>query len=198
MKRMVAGWLAILGLAAFPFGAAGQGEPKKSDDPQTIVIEYRDGTRQTIRLEKKWWEILNILLPPVPAPVQSPEAKAPAAKSGETASVRKPEIPPEPVPKPVIIDVSGKWINWRQGEKKVYTMRLIQEGRRIQGLHRLSPKYVIDGTIEGNVAKGTWSSPDEVGEFIFEFSEDGRSFRGRWNTTKDLKNWKFGWNGRRE
>ena len=84
------------------------------------------------------------------------------------------------------------------GGKQVYTMRLVQTGRRVRGLHRLDPSYGIDGSLEGNVLKGTWSSPDEVGEFLFELSEDGRNFQGRRNTTNDLKNWKLGWNGRRQ
>ena len=71
--------------------------------------------------------------------------------------------PPAPKIKDVILDVSGKWINWRQGEKQIHTMRLIQEGRRVRGLHRLDANFVIDGTIEGNVLRGTWSSPETRG-----------------------------------
>ncbi len=160
---------------------------KKKEEAKKLIIEYRNGTRQTIVLDKEWWHILNILMPATPVPYRDETAGRPAVKA-----------PPIPKIRDVILDVSGKWINWRSRGKQLYTMRLIQEGRRVRGLYRLDTNYVIDGTIEGNVLKGTWASPGEVGEFLFEFSEDGRSFRGRWNTTKNLNIWESGWNGRRE
>lgn len=177
------GLLMILGVSA----NAPAEEASEREEAKKFVIEYRDGTRQTLILDKEWWHILNVLLPTTPAPLREDKQGQPAAKG-----------PPAPKIKDVILDVSGKWINWRQGEKQIHTMRLIQEGRRVRGLHRLDANFVIDGTIEGNVLRGTWSSPETVGEFLFEFSEDGRSFRGRWNTTDDLNHWKSGWNGRRQ
>ena len=187
LKKLAPAFVGMLGLIAFPLSAIAQDESRTPDETRKIVIEYRDGTRQTILLEKEWWHILNILLPNTPAPLREEAPARPQAKA-----------PVPPKAKAVTLDVSGKWINWRQGEKHVYTMRLVQTGRRVRGLHRLDPSYVIDGTLEGNVLKGTWSSPNEVGEFLFELSEDGRSFQGRWNTTSDLKSWKLGWNGRRQ
>lgn len=196
-KRAAVGVLGALALAASPWGAGAQDPEKSLDEARRIVIEYRDGTRQTLRLEKEWWEILNILLPTTAAPVRK-EPPAPAAPpAAEAPSVRKLPVPIESAPKPVALDVSGRWVNWRQGEKQVHTMSLIQTGKRVRGLHRMDPKYIIDGTLEGNILKGTWSSPEEVGEFIFEFSEDGKTFHGRWNTTGDLTNWHLGWNGRK-
>ncbi len=172
---------------ALTLNAGAQDGSRAPDEARKLVIEYRDGTRQTILLDQEWWRVLNILLPKTPSPLRG---KFPGRPESRT--------PAPPRAKAVTLNVSGKWINWRQGEKPVYTMRLVQTGRRVRGLHRLDPSYVIDGTLEGNVLKGTWSSPDEVGEFLFELSEDGRSFQGRWNTTNDLKNWKLGWNGRRQ
>ncbi|MFQ5914105.1 MAG: hypothetical protein ACE5JS_13075 [Nitrospinota bacterium] len=199
MKRLGMGFLGVLIFAAVPFGATAQEEGKRPDEARRMVIEYRDGTRQTIQLDKDWWEILNILLPTTPAPTRRAPPPSTAKPPAEEAP-RARKIPPraEPPSKPVPLDLSGKWVNWRRGEKRVYTMSLIQVGKRVQGLHRLDPRYVIDGTLEGNILEGTWSSPEEVGQLIFEFSEDGRTFRGRWNTTSNLRDWKLGWNGRRQ
>ena len=167
--------------------AQNETQGKEKQEAKKLIIEFRNGTRQIIVLDKEWWHILNILMPATPAPSLDETAGKPAVKSPVIPEIRN-----------VILDVSGKWINWRTGGKRLYTMRLIQEGRRVRGLHRLDTNYVLDGLIEGNVLKGTWASPGGVGEFLFEFSEDGRSFRGRWNTTKNLNIWESGWNGRRE
>jgi hypothetical protein len=193
--KILIAWIGAAILAAIPTNSRAQNEPKTPDEARKLVIEYRDGTRQTIQLEKDWWEILNVLFPEAPAPVG--KSPLPKTQPAPGASVRTDPLP-IPVPKSVNLNVSGKWVNWRRGEKKVYTMRLVQTGKRVQGLHRLNPNFIIDGTLEGNVWKGTWSSPDLVGEFIFEFSEDGDSFQGRWNTTNDLRTWNLGWNGRRQ
>ena len=40
------------------------------DEAKKLVIEYRDGTRQTLTLDKEWWHILNVLLPTTPAPLR--------------------------------------------------------------------------------------------------------------------------------
>ncbi|MFQ5691825.1 MAG: hypothetical protein ACE5IM_02110 [Nitrospinota bacterium] len=194
MKTLAAGLAALLALAAPPPGARAQEEtgdrrPESADGSRKIVIEYRDGTRQEISLEKDWWEILNIRLPAAPAP---PSVRTPAEGLPGPGTARS-----TAAPKKAGLDVSGRWVNWRQDEKQVFTMSLVQTGKRVRGLYRMDPRYVIDGTLEGSVLQGTWSSLDDVGEFIFEFSEDGRSFVGRWNSTKDLKNWNLGWNGRR-
>lgn len=89
------------------------------------------------------------------------------------------------VPFTVMADVPGlySWeglwdTNW--GE-----MTLIQTGIKVSGTYTYDSGR-IEGTISGNVLKGTWSEspsyspPNDAGEVVFVMSEDGMSFTGEW------------------
>ena len=70
------GLLMILGVSA----NAPAEEASEREEAKKLVIEYRDGTRQTLILDKEWWHILNVLLPTTPAPLREDKQGQPAAK----------------------------------------------------------------------------------------------------------------------
>jgi len=89
------------------------------------------------------------------------------------------------VPFTVIADVPGlySWEGlWHTNWGK---MTLIQTGTKVSGTYTYDSGR-IEGTISGNVLKGTWSEspsyspPDDAGEVEFVMSEDGMTFTGKW------------------
>ena len=61
------------------------------------------------------------------------------------------------------------------------TFHLRQQGTAISGCYE-HDKGLFEGTVEGSVAKLTWSQGDgkKRGPAVFVFSPDGKSFRGYW------------------
>jgi OOP family OmpA-OmpF porin len=60
-----------------------------------------------------------------------------------------------------------------------HAFHLRQQGAALTGCYEFD-KGVFDGTIEGRVAKLTWTESDGRGPAVFVFAPDGKSFRGHW------------------
>jgi hypothetical protein len=79
------------------------------------------------------------------------------------------------------------------------TLTLVQEGEQVTGEYS-HDGGTIEGTVIGNVLKGTWSEaptrqpPDDAGEIEFQLNPQGTSFTGRWRYDSSGE-WK-GWNGK--
>lgn len=71
---------------------------------------------------------------------------------------------------------TGNWdTRWPEGGA---LLSLKQDGDRVVGSYPLYSGQ-IEGTVDGRRLTGTWTEPDETGEFVFVLSEDGNSFMGR-------------------
>ncbi|MEM8554025.1 MAG: mechanosensitive ion channel family protein [Pseudomonadota bacterium] len=83
---------------------------------------------------------------------------------------------------------SGTWESyWRTGQAE---LTLTQTQNTVIG--RYEPNSgTIQGTVEGQLLRGTWSEEDETGSFVFALSPDGQTFSGRfgngeyWNGFRD-------------
>ncbi len=89
LKTLASASAGILCLMALTLNAGAQDGSRAPDEARKLVIEFRDGTRQTILLDQEWWRVLNILLPKTPAPLR-----------GNFPAGRSPEPPPRPGPRP--------------------------------------------------------------------------------------------------
>jgi hypothetical protein len=89
---------------------------------------------------------------------------------------------------------AGKW-NTDFG-----TLTVTQHGNEIRGEYP-HDRGKIEGVIEGNVVRGRWSEgpsykpPRDAGDFEFEFSKHGTSFKGKWSYGFGSENWNSTWNG---
>lgn len=94
------------------------------------------------------------------------------------------------------LDVSGKW------KTGFGTLILSQSASKVTGNYT-SDDGKIEGAMEGNILKGTWSEspsykpPKDAGDFEFVFSEDGKSFKGKWRYGHGGSGWKGNWSGTR-
>lgn len=84
---------------------------------------------------------------------------------------------------------SGRW------ETDFKGMTLIQKGNRVTGSYDWRGGQV-EGTLERDVLKGTWSQSNGSGRFVFRISEDGQRFSGSWGNGSDDSRGGT-WNGRR-
>ncbi len=74
---------------------------------------------------------------------------------------------------------------------------LRQQGAALTGCYEYNDG-VFDGTIEGRIAKLTWTETSGRGPAVFVFAPDGKSFRGFWWRDTDKGNAAAGdWNGKR-
>jgi hypothetical protein len=91
---------------------------------------------------------------------------------------------------------TGKWESAQWG-----TMELTQTGNSVTGIYSWDEGR-IDGTVSGNVLRGTWSEApsyaplDDAGDFEFALSSDGNSFTGKWRYGSS-GDWEGDWNGER-
>ncbi len=70
-------------------------------------------------------------------------------------------------------------------------MQLEQSGNRVTGTYGSSGK--VDGTVTGNVLRGTYQWTSKSGVFELTMSADGTSFAGEWSRTGA----KGAWSGKR-
>ena len=77
-----------------------------------------------------------------------------------------------------------------------------QSGNKITGNYDRSNGR-IEGTVEGKEIRGRWMEaptykpPKDAGEFKFTFSDDKKSFKGKWHQGFEEKEWKEDWNGKK-
>jgi len=94
------------------------------------------------------------------------------------------------------LDVSGNW------KTSFGTLTLSQSASSVTGNYT-SDDGKIGGAIKGNVLKGAWSEspsykpPKDAGDVEFVFSEDGKSFKGKWRYGHGGSGWKGNWSGTR-
>ncbi len=74
-------------------------------------------------------------------------------------------------------------------------VRLVQDGKNINGCYSFTGGSSISGTLEGNKLTFKYKEPQAEGEGWFQLSPDGNSFSGKWRATGTSK-WSD-WNGRR-
>ena len=60
-------------------------------------------------------------------------------------------------------------------------MVLQQNGKHISGTYEYNGGGRVEGTITGNIFRGTWYEPGNSGTLKFAISDDGMIFRGFWN-----------------
>jgi len=77
-----------------------------------------------------------------------------------------------------------------------------QSGSKITGSYEQN-QGKIEGTVEGREIRGRWMEapsykpPKHAGLFRFAFSEDRKSFKGRWHYGLEEKEWRQDWDGKR-
>jgi len=92
------------------------------------------------------------------------------------------------------LDISGKW------KSRFGTIELSQSGGRVEGDYTHDSGR-ITGELDGVTLRGTWSEgptyepPKDAGDMEFVFSDDGRSFSGKWRYGHDKESWDGSWDG---
>ncbi len=95
------------------------------------------------------------------------------------------------------LDVSGRW------NSSFGRMKLSQKGNFIFGTYQ-HDRGRIEGVLVGRKLIGRWaeapsySPPEDAGAFEFEFSQDGKSFRGWWKYGFGKGKKGGSWNGAKE
>lgn len=74
-------------------------------------------------------------------------------------------------------------------------VRLVQDGKKINGCYDYTGGATISGTVEGKKLTFTYKEPETEGEGWFELAADGKSFTGKWRP-KGASKWQT-WNGSR-
>jgi hypothetical protein len=77
-----------------------------------------------------------------------------------------------------------------------------QSGNKITGNYERNNGR-IEGTVEGREIRGRWmeaptyTPPKCAGELRFTFSEDKKTFKGKWHQGFEEKEWREDWNGKK-
>jgi len=141
-----------------------------------------------------------------PAPATTPSPAAPAAPV-ETPAVATTTATPSPEAPPWAGTWNSTWLE-RDGNSTVSVLHLTQAGTDVTGDYRYTYPGegdftgFLNATVQGNTLVGTYAeSDDDTGFFVFELSENKRSFTGRWVhvvNKSELAGSALTWNGVRE
>lgn len=141
-----------------------------------------------------------------PAPATTPSPAATAAPV-ESPAVATTTAPPSPEAPPWAGTWNSTWLE-RDGNSTVSVLHLAQAGPDVTGDYRYTYPGegeftgFLNATVQGNTLVGTYAdSDDDTGFFVFELSEDKRSFTGRWVhavNKSELAGSALTWNGVRE
>ncbi|WP_048110876.1 hypothetical protein [Methanoregula formicica] len=140
------------------------------------------------------------------APATTPSPAATAAPV-ESPAIATTTAPPSPETLPWAGTWNSTWLE-KDGNSTVSILHLAQAGTDVTGNYRYTYPGVgnftgsLNATVQGNTLVGTYAeSDDDTGFFVFELSENKRSFTGRWVhavNKSELAGSALTWNGVRE